>query len=127
MSARLGVAQKSHKKPRPRPNLSWQEQARCVEADDPEIFFDPDRYTVALAMCADCPVKQQCRELGKGMGPGVWGGRVQNSEARGGFHQFLRLPHGTEAAYQRHIRLKQDPCPACVEGSRQARRARALR
>lgn len=108
-------------------NLSWQERAACAGAEDPEVFFDPTKYAQALLICASCPVKAQCRELGKGMGPGVWGGRVQNTPPRVGLGGLVLMPHGTEAAYQRHIRLKQDPCLACVEGASAARNRRKRR
>ena len=57
-----------------RHNTGWQERAACIDAN-PRIFFDASRYTEALTICADCPVKDPCRELGKGT-EGVWGGRV---------------------------------------------------
>jgi len=60
---------------RPRHDTTWQEHARCVDAN-PRIFFDPARYGEALAVCAGCPVQAPCRELGRGQADGVWGGRV---------------------------------------------------
>lgn len=112
-----GAVQKSHKKPLSRQNLDWQERAVCVEKD-PEMFFDPARYDEALTVCAGCPVRAQCREFGKGLGPGVWGGRVQHGRARDAVPVGLvRLkPHGTDAARRRHHRNGEPLCPTCREG-----------
>lgn len=76
MSARLGRAQASHK-PRQHRDWSWQQHAACAGADA-RMFHDPARYHLALQICAGCPVKAPCKQLGRGA-PGVWGGRV-NSE-----------------------------------------------
>jgi len=78
MSAHAGVPQI---RSRPRHDTSWQEHARCVDAN-PAVFFDPARYTEALAVCAECPVQAPCRELGRGAGGGVWGGRVLDRPRR---------------------------------------------
>jgi hypothetical protein len=72
MSGHPGVPQM---RPRPRYDTHWQEHAACVDAN-PNIFFDPDRYNEALAVCATCPVQAPCRELGRGQADGVWGNRI---------------------------------------------------
>lgn len=112
-----GTAQKSHKKPLIRRSLDWQEHAVCVD-HDPEMFFDPERYDQALQVCSGCPVLVQCREFGKGLGPGVWGGRVQRGRAREATPVGLvqLRPHGTDAARRRHHRRGEPLCPACREG-----------
>jgi hypothetical protein len=77
VSGHPGVPQMRPMRPRPRIDTRWQEHAACVDAN-PNIFFDPDRYTEALAVCARCPVQARlpCRELGRGQADGVWGGRI---------------------------------------------------
>jgi hypothetical protein len=120
MSARPGQAQRSHKARKPRPDLSWQEHAQCLDVD-PEMFFDPTRYAQAQLVCHGCPVKMQCREYGKSMGGGVWGGRVFEYKPPRGHGEFLLQPCGTEAAYRRHRRAGEQPCPACLAAGTRAR------
>ena len=63
---------------------AWQEQAVCRDLD-PELFFHPDgergpsrrnRIATAKAICATCPVRQQCAEyaLAAREPYGIWGG-----------------------------------------------------
>ena len=124
MSARKGVAQASHK-PALKMDVNWQQYAACADSN-PDIFFDPERYAEALLVCRGCPVKAQCRELGKGQ-EGVWGGYAK----RGGRPRIedasLLKPHGTDAAYQRHRRRGEIPCPACREAHSRARSGRKAR
>ena len=44
-------------------SLNWQSRAACRDAD-PELFFPVSRAeqqsSAALAVCAGCPVRQQC-------------------------------------------------------------------
>lgn len=74
MSARAGAAQRSHKTPRPRPNLDWQESAACA-GHNPELFHTPHLADRALTVCADCPVQTPCAASRHGA-PGIWGGRA---------------------------------------------------
>jgi hypothetical protein len=76
-----GIPNHSHKTRRVRANLDWQEHAACVDFN-PAIFFNPDRYTEALSVCAACPVQAPCRELGRGQGDGVWGGKVHQQRRK---------------------------------------------
>jgi hypothetical protein len=39
---------------------AWRARAACQDSD-PELFDDPDRTDNALAICATCPVRTQCR------------------------------------------------------------------
>ena len=66
----------------------WQYEGACREAD-PETFFSPDaergprrraREAAAKAMCAVCPVVQQCLEHALTVREpyGVWGGLTIN-------------------------------------------------
>lgn len=80
VSARPGVAQARHHKPRPRTDLSWQELANCKDAD-PRAFFDSTRYAEAQLVCIGCPVKIPCRQYGRKQ-PGVWGGVVNEEKKK---------------------------------------------
>jgi WhiB family redox-sensing transcriptional regulator len=66
----------------------WQLDGACREAD-PRLFFHPDgergparrkRDAAAVAICATCPVIQQCREHGLSVREpyGVWGGLTED-------------------------------------------------
>jgi len=67
--------------------MRWQNRAACA-GEDPGLFFpDPPprggnpntdpRVRAARAICATCPVREPCLELGLSQetaGPSVWGG-----------------------------------------------------
>lgn len=66
----------------------WQYQGACRDAD-PSIFFHPEgerggtrrrRDEAAKAICATCPVLQQCREHALAVQEpyGVWGGLTED-------------------------------------------------
>lgn len=66
----------------------WQYKGNCRDAD-PNIFFHPEgergakrrrRDEQAKALCADCPVRQQCREHALQVREpyGVWGGLTED-------------------------------------------------
>jgi hypothetical protein len=75
VSARRGVAQAKHLAKRVASDMGWQGLAACA-GHDPELFFDPERYAAALAVCRHCPVQGPCRELGRTQRYGVWAGRI---------------------------------------------------
>jgi WhiB family redox-sensing transcriptional regulator len=64
------------------PSWDWRQLAACRHAD-PELFFPPsasgpglNQVTQAKAICAGCPVRQQCLTfaLDTRQDHGVWGG-----------------------------------------------------
>jgi WhiB family transcriptional regulator, redox-sensing transcriptional regulator len=64
----------------------WRSCAAC-RGLNPEIWYpDPDRITklLAVAVCADCPVRQQCLDYAvqRREPLGIWGGKTpyQRSE-----------------------------------------------
>ncbi|NCD15855.1 MAG: WhiB family transcriptional regulator [Actinobacteria bacterium] len=70
----------------------WQYQGLCRDAD-PEIFFHPEgerggtrrrRDEAAKAICARCPVIEQCREHALAVQEpyGVWGGLSEDERAQ---------------------------------------------
>lgn len=122
MVAKPGVPQF---RSRPAIDTRWQDHAACIDSN-PEIFFDPERFGQALQVCRPCPVREQCRELGKGQGEGVWGGYVKRG-GRPRVEESLLRPHGTEAAYQRHRRRGERPCEACRDAHSRARSGRKAR
>lgn len=69
----------------------WQFEGAC-RGKDPEMFFHPDnergprrrnRENAAKAICASCPVIQQCREaaLANQEPYGIWGGLSEDDRA----------------------------------------------
>lgn len=67
----------------------WYADAACAHGADPEIFFPELGQTAApaLAICAGCPVRDQCLQYAKGTDQhyGVWGGTTerQRQDERG--------------------------------------------
>jgi len=108
----------------------WRLQARCQDAD-PDTFFPPDGHNVdhARLLCGQCPVAGECLDealkIARSDDFGVWGGtspqeRETIRRERGivGMalgHERNRKPCGNPAAYARHLRLGEDPCPLCRE------------
>jgi WhiB family redox-sensing transcriptional regulator len=73
-------------------NSSWHEEAACrAPGVDPELFFPVGETGPALrlirqakAVCARCPVSDQCREwaLRAGEPDGIWGGMTTAERQR---------------------------------------------
>ena len=62
---------------------AWTEQGACARALNPDAWFpergisDSHETTLALRVCADCPVKDLCLKEALAQGPsceGIWGG-----------------------------------------------------
>lgn len=136
---------------------AWLDQAAC-RGLNPNLFV-PERGDVASIrtakeICAECPVRNQCREYGLAIHrqadlDGVFGGltkierlrilRKENLPRRRQtpmnsntvrFYNPARpfVPCGTESAYVRHLRNKETPCRACKQAHcEQAAMYRALR
>lgn len=63
----------AHEHPTPRHETAW----ACADTPDPEVFHPTDPATLAYAqtLCAPCPLRETCLELGLARGEwGVWGG-----------------------------------------------------
>lgn len=59
------------------PILEWHQQAACRAPDvDPNWFFPErgERVAEARAVCARCPVVEECRAAGAREHFGIWGG-----------------------------------------------------
>ena len=97
----------------------WDKSAECATVAT-EVFFNPGHERLALAICADCPVRDAClsaaliEETGVGRHGrhGIRGGQTPDERAAG---------HGTRANYKRGCR-----CADCREANAvESRRARA--
>jgi WhiB family redox-sensing transcriptional regulator len=106
----------------------WRHRARCRDVE-PETFFPVGttgpaaaQTQAAKAICALCPVKDECLEWALGAGSsseyGVWGGLTE--EERRGLRRQQGPRHGSSHAYNDGCR-----CPRCCDGH--ARRLRAYR
>jgi WhiB family redox-sensing transcriptional regulator len=115
----------------------WRTAAACIAADDTELWFPagltaPYRNQIAeaKAVCARCPVMDQCREwaLATGVDAGIWGGldweelRLQRRRDRRGRGRPALSPCGTPAAYRRHLRRQEPIDEACRNANRLAKR-----
>lgn len=82
----------------------WREAAACANAEDPDdVFFDPENFAHAKAICATCPVRRQCLDLAVSISApiGVWGGLTAAERAERGFltDGLPNYPHGTAGAH----------------------------
>ncbi len=66
-------------------NLDWQADAACRTIDT-DLFFPASEAEAApaLAICATCPVRQECLEwaLATRQHDGVWGGTTDSERRR---------------------------------------------
>jgi WhiB family redox-sensing transcriptional regulator len=55
---------------------AWMEHGRCAETDPEAFFADEDETETAKAICAGCPVREDCLAyaLAEDLRWGVWGG-----------------------------------------------------
>lgn len=59
--------------------FGWMCHAACLDQDT-ELFFDTERAEQAKAVCAQCPVRDDC--LGRAPREGVWGGATGPERTR---------------------------------------------
>lgn len=111
----------------------WEDRGACRGAD-PALFF-PERgqtTTEAKAVCATCPVRQQCLAAHLHEPEGVWGGTTPGQRRRirvelGATQARAGRPPaacGTDAGYQRHRRDGEQPCDECREAHTRAEAGR---
>lgn len=69
----------------PRTDLRWRDQAACRGLDT-DVFFPvtDEEAAEAQAVCAVCPVREECLEyaLVTGQEDGVWGGLTETERRR---------------------------------------------
>jgi WhiB family redox-sensing transcriptional regulator len=90
----------------------WMARAACRNTD-PNVFFPTpgQNATLALTVCAGCPVTTECAELGAHEQFGVWGGVTRRGRRD--------ATHGTVATYNNGCR-----CDPCTEAKRTINAAR---
>ncbi|TLQ39387.1 WhiB family transcriptional regulator [Streptomyces marianii] len=104
---------------------------------DPDIFHNEARTARARKLCAACPLTNPCREQARiDREWGTWGGETSSERAAAGYppagwrgrgHKVRLKPCGTLAAYRRHLRAKQKPCPPCTAAEYRRRAERDSR
>ncbi|MCX4826685.1 WhiB family transcriptional regulator [Streptomyces sp. NBC_01142] len=105
------------------PATAHPEAATPCAGADPEIFHDDVKASEARRLCAGCPLAAHCRTQARDNREwGTWGGETSAERAaaghppagwRGRGHKIHLKPCGTPAAYRRHLRAGQEPCPPC--------------
>ena len=83
------------------------EQLCATAGISPDIFFAPREtagYDLAMALCAACPMQQQCRDYARdeGVTHGIWGGESKAARERwwvghGGKPDLFKLSIGEAA------------------------------
>lgn len=101
----------------------WARDAACA-GTDPDRWFPGKGANLkpAKAVCAGCPVRQECLEyaLAWNIADGIWGG-LSARERRGlGPRRRARRLHGTPASYGRGCR-----CDNCRRANLRSETARA--
>jgi WhiB family transcriptional regulator, redox-sensing transcriptional regulator len=141
VSARLGIAQGSHKPLHQAAQLRWKQYAACIGTDPAMWDDEPTRRDDATIracrqICATCPVLEECRAhaLIAGEPAGIWGGLTEPERAlilkrQAGTipPQRILVPCGTESAYHRHIRRREPIDQACRDAVATAQRQRHAR
>lgn len=125
-------------------DLSWQHDAACHPRHKPETmtlgtwvnqwFPHPtESPDAALAICADCPVRDQCLDAHLFEQAGIWGGTTGRQRSRLRKQRGLpqrtkqRIDHGTQGGYRAHLRRGEDPCPPCRHAHADAQVVRKAR
>ena len=119
----------------------WRTRAACRD-EDPEWWFptkDRDTTELALDVCRDCPVRQQCLQhaIDHDERWGIFGGYTRDQRATLTRPRAPRQPrpapqHGTDAGFYAHRRgTRPDwptaPCGDCKAAHLAAERARDAR
>jgi WhiB family redox-sensing transcriptional regulator len=107
----------------------WRTLAAC-RGLDPDLFFPArgDSFTArnAQAVCAACPVAEQCLEFAIEVGEteGIWGGlsgrqlRQERQRRSGGVRTGPKpqpIKHGTHSGYAVHLKRGEQPCQLCKD------------
>lgn len=111
----------------------WKQYAACKHADT-RLFFPErgDPVHEAKAICATCPVREQCLEYALAIPNcvGIWGGKSGKERrairrALPDNHQTRPIVHGTPAGYRAELRAQLPPCQRCLNAHRDYERERS--
>lgn len=93
--------------------------AETVDSPGNDIWFDESRRTrdkstdTALALCEQCPVRDACLAyaLEHEIDDGIWGGKTPGQRTK---RAACAEKAGTSAGVNRHRRVRQPMCDACL-------------
>lgn len=112
--------------------MTWRDLAAC-RGMDTNLFYprrgDSVGVARARAVCASCPVRQECLDDALATESPSDGGSATRATVgvRGGLsaRERIRLPrpvavaapisHGTTGGYRTHLRRREEPCQACAD------------
>ena len=114
--------------------MTWRDLAAC-RGMDTNLFYprrgDSVGMARARAVCASCPVRQECLDDALATESPREGGSAERATVgvRGGLsaRERIRLPrprpvavaapisHGTTGGYRAHRRRREEPCQACTD------------
>lgn len=101
----------------------WQAEAAC-RGMGTDIFFsergDSRPVAAAKAICATCPVADECLQwaIDTGCRVGIFGGKTPRERQGLKYGSYRPVKCGTTAGFARHYRLGEQPCQACAEARR---------
>ena len=112
-------------------SLDWRSQGKCVGMN-PQLFYpQPDSKgkipKEAQLACKHCPVINQCYDWAlRNEVHGFWAGLDEKDRKRRQFAAGITVrswrydphmlaPHGSPAAYQRHMKAGEQACRSCLE------------
>jgi WhiB family redox-sensing transcriptional regulator len=104
----------------------WMRHAAC--RNQPTKLFFPERgdpVDEAKAICATCPVRQDCYDYSLTIPNlvGIWGGS-SGRERRETKSRQRPIRHGTPTGYNQHRRRGEPACPLCRQANTEATRNR---
>jgi WhiB family transcriptional regulator, redox-sensing transcriptional regulator len=93
--------------PMPDPEVDrWEARAACRDYD-PEWWFpehgDKRTRKLAVAICSECPVKQNCLDEHQGERYGVFGGKSANQRVRNHVPELCTAPHCDHQAHAKGL------------------------
>ena len=111
--------------------MSLYDLAACRDTDTGLFFVEPGHNAAeAKQVCAGCPCRRECLLLALETGTdyGVFGGLTPKERAgmRRPLHERV-AQCGTDAGYQRHVRIPEPACRACLTAHTSAESDRLAR
>ncbi len=108
--------------------VAWRDDAACRHHPQ-AVFFHAKHLETARAVCAGCPVIDECRSVHGGEEYGVFFGTTPKE--RGIVPQVLgprvAAVCGTTGGFYRHHRNGEPPCDACRDARNEYRRSYSAR
>lgn len=115
----------------------WRAWARCRDVG-PDVFYpehaEEGQYELARMICGECCVRAQCLQWALANAEtrwGMWGGLTpmerRQAKREAGLPRRRLKPHGTRAAYLRHLDDNEQPCEDCTTANRAYHHSRHIK